>query len=96
MRFVVAFLSFLSLFLSGGAFPAQAADKTYTNAIGMEFILIPSGSFMMGSDKKNDNTAEDDETPQHRVTISKHFFLGKYEVTQAQWEAVRVIQFFRI
>jgi formylglycine-generating enzyme required for sulfatase activity len=77
----------LSLFLSGGAFSAQTAAKTYANSIGMEFILIPSGSFMMGADK-NFEDAEDDETPQHRVSISKPFYLGKYEVTQAQWTAV--------
>ncbi|MDR3220687.1 MAG: formylglycine-generating enzyme family protein [Candidatus Accumulibacter sp.] len=61
--------------------------KTHTNSIGMEFIEIPAGSFMMGADK-NFEEADDDETPQHQVTLSKSFYLGKYEVTQAQWEAV--------
>jgi formylglycine-generating enzyme required for sulfatase activity len=61
--------------------------KTYTNSIGMEFIQIPAGSFIMGSDK-NLEGADKNETPQHRVTLSKSFYLGKYEVTQAQWEAV--------
>ncbi|MDR2301742.1 MAG: formylglycine-generating enzyme family protein [Deltaproteobacteria bacterium] len=87
MRFVITWLSFLSMFLSGGAYSVQAAEKTYTNSIGMEFILITSGSFTMGADK-NFEDAGDDETPQHRVTISKPFYLGKYEVTQAQWTAV--------
>jgi formylglycine-generating enzyme required for sulfatase activity len=40
----------------------------------------------MGANK-NFEDASDDETPQHRVSISKPFYLGKYEVTQAQWEA---------
>jgi formylglycine-generating enzyme required for sulfatase activity len=53
----------------------------------MEFILIPAGSFTMGADK-NFEDAYDDEMPQHRVTIGKPFYLGKYEVTQAQWTAV--------
>jgi formylglycine-generating enzyme required for sulfatase activity len=75
----------LSLF--GGAFDAQAAEKTHTNSIGMEFILIPAGSFTMGADK-NFEDADDDEMPQHRVTIGKPFYLGKYEVTQAQWTVV--------
>ena len=35
-----------------------------------------------------DGAAPDDEKPQHRVTIGKPFYLGKYEVTQAQWRAV--------
>jgi formylglycine-generating enzyme required for sulfatase activity len=87
MRFSTICFSFLWLFLSGGAFSAQAAEKTYTNSIGMEFVLIPSGSFIMGADK-NFEEAADDETPQHRVTISKPFYLGAHEVTQAQWTAV--------
>jgi formylglycine-generating enzyme required for sulfatase activity len=80
-------LSLLSLVLPEGAFSALVAEKTYTNSIGMEFVLIPAGSFTMGADK-NFEDASDDETPQHRVSISKPFYLGKYEVTQAQWTAV--------
>ena len=49
----------------------------------MEFILIPAGSFRMGSDKSALSAK-----PVHKVTITKPFYLGKYEVTQAQWEAV--------
>ena len=59
----------------------------YTNSIGMEFALIPAGSFMMGTDPKIEK-GRDNETPQHKVTISRPFYLGKYEVTQAQWETV--------
>jgi formylglycine-generating enzyme required for sulfatase activity len=43
---------------------------------------------MMGSDPATDKEARVDETPQHKVTISKPFYLGKYEVTQEQWTAV--------
>jgi formylglycine-generating enzyme required for sulfatase activity len=81
-------LSLLSLFLSGGASSAQAAEETYTNSIGMEFVLIPAGEFLMGSDKEKDPNAIDDEMPQHRVSISEPFYLGKFEVTQAQWVSV--------
>jgi formylglycine-generating enzyme required for sulfatase activity len=70
-----------------GTLPAHAADKTYTNSIGMEFVLIPAGSFTMGADQ-NFEEANYDETPQHRVTISKPFYLGKYEVTIGEWVAV--------
>jgi len=49
----------------------------------MEFVLIRPGSFMMGSEK-----GADDEKPVHNVTITKLFYLGKYEVMQEQWEAV--------
>jgi formylglycine-generating enzyme required for sulfatase activity len=53
-------------------------DKT-----GMEMVFIPAGEFMMGSDS-GDST----QKPVHRVSISRPFYLGKYEVTQAQWRAV--------
>jgi formylglycine-generating enzyme required for sulfatase activity len=65
----------------------QAAGREYTNTIGMEFVMIPAGTFMMGSDG-DDRQAAADEKPRHQVTISQPFYLGKYEVTQAQWEAV--------
>ena len=88
-RYIWSSVSFvctiLLLSLAGG--PSFAAENTYTNTIGMEFILVPAGSFTMGADK-NFEDASDDETPQHRVTISKPFYLGKFEVTQAQWTAV--------
>lgn len=65
----------------------KAAEKNYKNDIGMEFVLIPAGTFLMGS---GDNVPEavSDEKPKHQVTISTSFYLCKYEVTQAQWEAV--------
>jgi formylglycine-generating enzyme required for sulfatase activity len=88
IRFIIICFSFFSLFVSDGAFSALAAEKNYTNSIGMEFVLIPAGSFLMGSDPATDENAGIRETPQHRVTISKPFYLGKYEVTQAQWTAV--------
>lgn len=65
----------------------HAAEQSLTNTIGMEFLLIPAGSFPMGS-SDDDREANRDEKPQHRVTISKPFHIGRYEVTQAQWEAV--------
>jgi formylglycine-generating enzyme required for sulfatase activity len=42
-------------------------------------ILIPAGEFMMGS-PDSENDAGDGETPQHRVRITKPFYLGKYLV----------------
>lgn len=53
----------------------------------MEFALIESGTFTMGS-PSSESGRESGEGPQHQVTISKGFYLGKYEITQAQWEAV--------
>ncbi|MDD5473092.1 MAG: SUMF1/EgtB/PvdO family nonheme iron enzyme [Candidatus Methanoperedens sp.] len=61
----------------------QAADlKTFTNSIGMEFVLIPAGEFDMGS-KEFEYTK-----PVHRVRIANAFYMGKYEVTQKQWRDV--------
>lgn len=57
--------------------------KSVTNRIGMELVWIPPGSFMMGSDN-----SFGDEKPAHRVTIREGFYMGKYEVTQAQWQQV--------
>lgn len=50
-----------------------------TNSIGMKFVLIPPGEFVMGSSA---------EGPQHRVRITRPFYLATYEVTQAQYERV--------
>jgi formylglycine-generating enzyme required for sulfatase activity len=65
----------------------QSGSPAHTNSIDMEFVMIPAGSFMMGS-ADDDKDAWSVEKPAHKVTISKPFYLGKYEVTQAQWEAV--------
>lgn len=50
---------------------------------GSGFVRIPAGEFLMGS-----RGGSGDERPVHRVRISKSFEMGKFEVTQAQWEAV--------
>ena len=54
-------------------------DGMGSKKVSLDFCLIPSGSFSMG-DKTN--------VPVHWVNISHDFYLGKYPVTQAQWEAV--------
>ncbi len=53
----------------------------------LEMVLIPAGTFMMGS-PDSDSDASSDERPQHPVNITRPFYLGKYPVTQEQWEAV--------
>ena len=50
-----------------------------------EMVVVPSGSFMMGSPEE-ERYREEREGPQHRVTISKPFAVGKYEVTVGQFE----------
>lgn len=57
-----------------------------TNTLGMKLVLIPPGEFMMGS-PESEKRRNDNET-QHRVQITKPFYLGMYEVTQSQYERV--------
>ena len=57
------------------------------SGVKMELLLIPAGEFLMGS-PANRKAFWNDEGPQHRVTITKPYYLGKYEVTQAQWQVV--------
>ncbi len=52
----------------------------------LEMVLIPGGSFEMGA-AENEAESNDDELPQHLVTVPT-FFMGRYPVTQAQWQVV--------
>ena len=71
--------------------PTPLALKETTVDLGdgvtLELVLIPAGDFLMGS-PDSDDKASSDEKPQHRVRLTKPFYLGKYLVTQEQWEAV--------
>ncbi|WP_197734442.1 formylglycine-generating enzyme family protein [Sphingobacterium thalpophilum] len=51
------------------------------------FVRVKAGDFMMGA-SENDHEASHSEKPQHKVTISKDFYISKFEVTQKQWEDV--------
>ena len=53
---------------------------------GMEFVYVPGGEFEMGCGKKEQG-CDNDEKPRHNVKVNG-FWIGKYEVTQAQWETV--------
>jgi formylglycine-generating enzyme required for sulfatase activity len=84
----LAFLAALPLALAltgapGGA--ARAGD--WVNSLGMEFVFIPAGSFVMGSDPAF-NSSWPDETPARKVEIAAPFYLGKYPVTQREWKAI--------
>ena len=56
------------------------------NNVTMELVLIPAGKFMMGS-PEDEKDREDDEGPQHEVTISKPFYIGIHHVTRRQFAA---------
>jgi formylglycine-generating enzyme required for sulfatase activity len=61
----------------------SAPEPRLVDRFGISFVLIPAGTFQMGS-----NHGADDEKPVHAVHISQPFYLGLYPVTQRQWEAV--------
>ena len=87
-RPVSIFLS--SLFILGmiqlGCQTYAQSPKTITNSIGMKLVLIPKGTFMMGSPIEEEGADNDEE--QHQVTIGKDYYLGVTEVTQGQYEKV--------
>ena len=58
-------------------------SSIYKNSIGMEFVLIPAGSFTMGS-----QIGRQSEKPPHEVKISQSFYFQTTEVSQGQWKKV--------
>ncbi len=57
-----------------------------SGGVKLEMVLILAGEFVMGSPVGEKDRSVDEE--QHEVTISKSFYMGKYEVTQEEWESV--------
>lgn len=72
---------------------AHAAQKAEVRTIilpglvPLELVHIPAGSFIMGSPLTEQGRAAD-EGPQRKVTLSRDFWMGRFEITQAQWKAV--------
>ena len=64
----------------------EGVPARITNSIGMELLLIPSGRFVMGSPKHE--AGRQPREVQHDVTLSRSFYMGRTEVTQAQWKAI--------
>ena len=62
------------------------AWRVRDNGTNIEMLLIPPGIFMMGC-SPGDAECSDDESPAHQVTLTNAFYMGKTEVTQAQWQA---------
>jgi formylglycine-generating enzyme required for sulfatase activity len=71
-----------------GAPPAAAALPAITSKSGVELVLVPAGSFEMGS-----RNGRDDEKPVHRVSIDS-FLMDRHEVTQAEYEMLGKIEAF--
>jgi formylglycine-generating enzyme required for sulfatase activity len=82
---------------------ARRPGAVVKNQMGMEFVSVPAGTFMMGSSDAEAQAAYEEakhgnkdaklewyttEKPKHQVTFREGFYMGRYEVTQAQWQAV--------
>jgi len=82
------FLSTLLIFggIQLGCQVHAQSPKTITNSIGMKLVLIPKGTFQMGS--PIEEAEADDDEEKHEVTISKDYYLAVTEVTQGQYEKV--------
>lgn len=84
------------LLLAACSFPAKSAgnksvdeyrqNKKILNSLGMEFVYITPGTFLMGS--PSDEPGRTDDEKQHWVTLTTGFYMQTTEVTQEQWKAV--------
>ena len=72
--------------------PANARSREVKlnlgNGVTMEFVYIKPGKFVMGGESTKHGKWTCVEVPKHEVTITKGFYMGKYEVTQAQFQAM--------
>jgi len=102
MKFRTCLAVLLTAGLLGAADPPTG--KRFTNSIGMEFVRIEPGDFLMGNEAKLADAVlkvteadgkravwlpargDYDERPVHRVRITRPFYMGVYEVTNAQYE----------
>ena len=66
--------------------PQSSFTEDLGNGVKLEMIAIPGGTFLMGS-PENEAERQDYESPKHQVTVPS-FFMGKYPLTQAQYQAI--------
>ena len=94
----LGFIVFVSLSVSVFAADRGAAPAAIENTLGMKFVLVPAGEFVMGSDESPDILSKvypqyerrrveelGDEAPAHRVRITQPFYLGQFEVSVGQF-----------
>ena len=80
------FIITATLFLSANLAQANTDKPTLSNFLGMEFVQIPAGRFLMGSPESE--AGRDLDETQHPVTISQDFYIQTTEVTRKQWKAI--------
>jgi formylglycine-generating enzyme required for sulfatase activity len=89
-RRITFFIAVTGAFLLAGCPPPNPGDTETIMLPGnvpLEMVWCPAGTFMMGR-YQGEQDSYSNEDPQHQVGFSSGFWIGKYEVTQAQWEAV--------
>ncbi len=67
--------------------PNKIIPENNSNPLNIEMVFVEGGSFMMGCTPEQGSDCESDEIPSHTVSLSS-FYIGKHEITQAQWRAV--------
>ena len=77
----------LASFSAGAVFSQDPALGIIVNSVGIQLVLIPAGSFRMGSAYEEKNRQEDEEP--HSVTISRSFYISRTEITQRQWRSLQ-------
>lgn len=87
MQYQVGWLAVVTCGLVlGGMADSSGAEEVHTNSLGMKLVLVPAGEFMMGSPESEPGHKPSEL--QHRVILSRPYYIGQCEVTQAQYEAV--------
>ncbi len=79
----------VNFFIERKKHTARYYSEALSNGIELEMVLIREGEFMMGA-PETELDSRSNERPQHLVTVPK-FFMGRYPVTQEQWQAVAAL-----
>ena len=97
-RFGFEIIVSVMIVLAGACLLSASPAQVIENSVGMQFVRVPAGEFLMGSDESPESLALDypnyprerlaefkDEAPVHAVHITRPFYLGKYKVTVGQF-----------
>ena len=88
--YIISFILLALMMLTSGCpNPVNVSAKTIMlpGEVPLDMVWVPPGSFLMGSlEDEQDRAAR--EGPQHQVFIAEGFWMGKYPITQAQWQAI--------
>jgi formylglycine-generating enzyme required for sulfatase activity len=82
LRFIFPLLLFILIPFSA------AAKQNFVDSNNIEFVWIPGGCFVMGCGAWLNDECRDDTKPAHKVCVDG-FYIGKFEITQGQWQKVR-------